>query len=190
MDRGAGRNSDSAGQTAPVIEPVETPRLLLRPISLDDVDALVGLDADPEVMRYITGGAPTPRPEAERIVARSIGHRWVAHERDGNHFAGWFGLRPSAGSDRELGYRLPRACWGRGLATEGARALVDLAFTELGASRVWAQTMTVNARSRRVMERCGLRYVRTFYLEWPEPIEGTEEGDVEYELTRADWGSA
>jgi RimJ/RimL family protein N-acetyltransferase len=47
--------------------------------------------------------------------------------------------------------------------------------------------MTVNARSRRVMERCGLRYVRTFHLEWPEPIEGTEEGDVEYELTKAEW---
>ncbi len=47
--------------------------------------------------------------------------------------------------------------------------------------------MTVNTASRRVMERCGLRYVRTFFDEWPEPIDGSDEGDVEYELTRAEW---
>jgi len=47
--------------------------------------------------------------------------------------------------------------------------------------------MTVNIASRRVMERCGLRYVRTFFDEWPEPIEGSDEGDVEYVLTRGDW---
>jgi RimJ/RimL family protein N-acetyltransferase len=173
-----------------VIEPVETTRLRLQPIAADDVDLLVELDADPEVMRFITGGTPTPRDEAERIVARSIGHRWLAYERNGG-FAGWFGLRPSAASDRELGYRLPRTCWGRGLATEGARALVDLAFIRLDASRVWAQTMTVNTASRRVMERCGLRYVRTFFSgEWPEPIAGSEAGEVEYGLTRAAWSRA
>jgi RimJ/RimL family protein N-acetyltransferase len=161
----------------------------MRPIAGDDVDRLVELDSDPAVMRYITGGVSTPRDEAERVVARAIGHRWLAFERDGT-FAGWFGLRPSAARDRELGYRLPRACWGRGLATEGAGALVDLAFTRLEAPRVWAQTMTVNRASRRVMERCGLRYVRTFFTEWPEPIDGSEEGDVEYELTRAEWNRA
>jgi RimJ/RimL family protein N-acetyltransferase len=159
----------------------------MRPIAGDDVDLLVELDADPEVMRYITGGAPTPRDEAQRIVARSLGHRWLAFEHEGEAFVGWFGLRPSAGRDRELGYRLRRACWGRGFATEGSRTLIEHAFTRLGASRVWAQTMTVNTASRRVMERCGLRYVRTFFAEWPEPIDGSDEGDVEYELTRAEW---
>jgi RimJ/RimL family protein N-acetyltransferase len=170
-----------------VIEPLATERLGLRPITIDDVDRIVTLDSDPAVMRYINGGAPTPRDEAERIVTRSLGHRWIAFESDGGAFVGWFGLRPSAGRDRELGYRLRRACWGRGLATEGARALVDLAFAHLGASRVWAQTMRVNTASRRVMERCGLRYVRTFFDQWPEPIEGSDEGDVEYALTRHEW---
>ena len=170
-----------------MIEPFATDRLCLRPITLADVDEIVALDADPEVMRYINGGKPTPRDEAERIVARSVGHRWMAFERDSDTFVGWFGLRPSAGRDRELGYRLRRAAWGCGHATEGARALVDLAFTHLEASQVWAHTMTVNIASRRVMERCGLRYVRTFFDEWPEPIEGSDEGDVEYVLTRGDW---
>ena len=170
-----------------MIEPVTTARMALRAITMDDVDRLVALDTDPEVMRFINGGRPTPRDEAARIVERSIGHRWLAFERDGDAFVGWFGLRPSGPHERELGYRLRRACWGHGLATEGALALIDLAFTELEAARVWAQTMTVNQASRAVMERCGVRYVRTFHLDWPEPIEGTEHGDVEYELTRAEW---
>ena len=47
--------------------------------------------------------------------------------------------------------------------------------------------MTVNAASRRVMEHCGLRFVRTFHLEGLVPIEGSDQGDVEYELTKAEW---
>ena len=170
------------------IERVETERLTLRPIAVDDVDLLVELDADPVVMRYITGGAPTPRAEAEGIVRRSLGHRWIASDRSGA-FVGWFGLRLSddRGRERELGYRLRRAEWGKGLATEGSRALIDAAFTHLDTERVWAETMAVNTASRRVMERCGLRYVRTFHLEWDDPIAGTEHGEVEYELRAADW---
>jgi RimJ/RimL family protein N-acetyltransferase len=87
--------------------------------------------------------------------------------------------------ERELGYRLRREWWGQGLATEGSLALIQLAFTELGARRVWAQTMTVNVASRRVMERCGLRFVRSFVGSY-DPIEGSEHGDVEYELLLPD----
>jgi RimJ/RimL family protein N-acetyltransferase len=77
--------------------------------------------------------------------------------------------------------------WARGYATEGARALVARAFDELGARRVWAGTMAINTASRRVMEKAGLRYVRTSYGEWPERIPGDEHGDVEYALTREEW---
>jgi RimJ/RimL family protein N-acetyltransferase len=166
---------------------IRTERLVLRPLAADDVDLLFELDADPAVMRYITGGKPTHRAEVEETVRASAGHRWAAFQ--GEHFVGWFALDPTDGdpADRELGYRLRRDAWGRGLASEGARALVDVAFRELGARRVWAQTMTVNERSRRVLERCGLRYARTFHADWPEAIEGTELGDVEYELLREEW---
>lgn len=158
-------------------------------MTLDDVDVLVELDADPEVMRYLTGGKPTPREQMARVVEQEIGHRWMAYEHTNGEFVGWFGLRRSTDDppDCELGYRLRRAKWNQGFATEGSLALIDVAFTELAARRVWAETMTVNARSRAVMERCGLRYVRTFHSEWPEPIDGTELGDVEYELSREDW---
>ena len=161
--------------------------MFLRPITLDDVDLLVALDSDPAVMRFINGGEPSARAETERIVQRSLGHRWVAFERDTNGFVGWFGLRPSDPRTRELGYRLRRDAWGRGLATEGARALIAEAFTNLRVTRIRAQTMTVNTASRRVMEHCGLRVVRTFHLEGLVPIEGSDEGDVEYELTKAEW---
>ena len=53
--------------------------------------------------------------------------------------------------------------------------------------RVVAETMAVNLGSRRVMEKCGLTLVRTFHQDWPDAIEGSEHGDVEYALTRADW---
>jgi len=75
----------------------------------------------------------------------------------------------------------------QGFAREGSRALILKGFTELGVQRVVAETMAVNAASRRVMEKAGLRYVRTFHQEWPERIEGDEHGDVEYALRKADW---
>jgi RimJ/RimL family protein N-acetyltransferase len=90
----------------------------------------------------------------------------------------------------ELGYRLFPAVWGCGYATEGARALVRRAFTELGLERVVATTMTVNIASRRVLENAGLMLVRTFFAQWPAYIEGAEHGDVEYALARQDWQRA
>lgn len=173
--------------------------MVLRAPAATDADLLFALHNDPEVMRYLNGGKPTTRAEiAETVLPRFLGYAertdgygfWMASEKDTGAFIGWFHLRPKPGEpvdEPELGYRLMKEFWGRGHATEGSLALIDLAFGELGASRVYAQTMTVNLGSRRVMEKCGLRYVRTFFMDWPETIEGTEEGEVEYELRRADW---
>ena len=71
-----------------------------------------------------------------------------------------------------------------------ARALVDKGFAELGVQRVVAFTMAVHVASRRVMEKAGLRYVRTFHQPWPDHIEGDEHGDVEYALLRSEWEQA
>lgn len=161
-------------------------RLRLRAVAPADVDDLVALDADPAVMRYLTGGRPTPRAAVERAIREHGAHRWVAEARDGGRFVGWFALRPSAPAEYELGYRLRREGWGRGLATEGSLALLDVAFARLGATRVWAQTMTVNRASRRVLDKCGLRHVRTFHGDRGEPIDGAELGDVEYEALASD----
>src|SRR5262245_39223708 len=150
-------------------------------------------------MHFITAGRATPREEIEReelphfldCYRRYDGYGfWAALERSSGEFVGWFQLRPRAdgpADEPELGYRLRRPAWRKGYATEGSRALVEKAFGELGARRVWAETMAVNVASRRVMEKAGLRFVRTFLQEWPYRIEGEEEGDVEYALTRSDW---
>jgi RimJ/RimL family protein N-acetyltransferase len=178
------------------VEVLETERLILRPFTPDDVENLVELDSDPEVMRYITGGRPTPREEIEReelpaFMKRSNGYGfWAAVEKATGEFIGWFHLRPGEdgpADEPELGYRLRRAKWGQGYATEGSRALVEHAFSVLGARRVWAEGMAVNTASRRVMEKAGLKYVRTFHADWPYKIPGDEEGDVEYALTRSEW---
>jgi RimJ/RimL family protein N-acetyltransferase len=73
------------------------------------------------------------------------------------------------------------------LATEGSLALVARAFDDPSVRRIWAQTMTVNHASRRVMEHGGLEFVRTFFEEWDDEIPGGEHGEVEYELRHADW---
>jgi RimJ/RimL family protein N-acetyltransferase len=178
---------------------LRTERLDLRRFTAEDLDAVVALDADPEVMRYINGGRPTSRQEVRDEVLpfwldlHEQGDAWgfwAALDRPSGAFIGWFHLRPGADDppdEPELGYRLHRERWGAGLATEGSRALIDKAFGELGARRVYATTMAVNLASRRVMEKAGLRFIRSFHGEWPESIPGDEHGDVEYGLTRADW---
>ncbi|WP_116996185.1 GNAT family N-acetyltransferase [Desertimonas flava] len=168
---------------------IESERLVLRPIELGDVDVLVRLDSDPEVMRYLTG-RPSTREEVEAVVAEHLGHRWIASDRASGDFVGWFGLVPIGDSSFSVGYRLRREQWGRGLATEGTRLLIATAFDVHGARRVTAETMAVNTRSRSVMERCGMRYTRTFHMDWDDPLPGTEEGEVEYEITREEWQAA
>lgn len=178
---------------------LETGRLVLRRFTADDVDNLFDLDSDPDVMHFINGGRPTPRdaiqndflPAFLSYYERYAGYGfWAAIEKSSGEFLGWFHLRPQPESnpdEAELGYRLRKATWGRGYATEGSRALIRKGFTELGMQRVTASTMAVNTASRRVMEKAGLTLVRTYHQSWPDHIDGAEHGDVEYALTKADW---
>jgi RimJ/RimL family protein N-acetyltransferase len=178
---------------------LETERLALRRFTRDDVDDLVELDGDPEVMRFITGGRPTPRAEIEREVLpaflayyeRFAGYGfWAAVEKSTGRFIGWFHFRPAKGAppgEIELGYRLRRSAWGKGYASEGSRALIEKGFAEHDVQRVVAFAMVVHVASRRVMEKAGLRFVRVFHADWPDKIEGDEEGDVEYALLRSEW---
>ncbi|MGW0932038.1 GNAT family N-acetyltransferase [Streptomyces sp. NPDC002644] len=181
---------------------LETDRLVLRAFTPADADHLLALDGDPEVMRFINGGRPTSREViGTRTLPRLLhdypcwGTRgyWAAEEKATGAFLGWFEFRPLDEHDAavvELGYRLNKASWGRGYATEGSRALIRKGFTELGVRRVTANTMTVNSRSRRVMEKSGLTFFRDFTGDWPEAVEGSEHGEVEYRITREEWAAA
>jgi RimJ/RimL family protein N-acetyltransferase len=179
---------------------LKTPRLVIRQFTEDDVDNLFNLNSDPEVMRYLTGGRPTPREEIrDQVIPFHLGvygrldrlGTWAAESAATGEFLGWFHFRPGHGSDDitniELGYRLRRSSWNKGYATEGSRALVSTGFTGLGVERVFALTMTVNTASRRVMEKCGLALVRTTRYEGADVTEGAEHGVVEYALTKPEW---
>ena len=177
---------------------LETQRLKLRRFTTADVEKLIELDGDPEVMHFVTNGAPTSREEmVQRVLPAMLpdpseaGYGfWAVTEKQSGEFIGWFHLIPRAERDPgepELGYRLRRHAWGKGYATEGSRALIDLAFAQLGAREVVAETMAVHTASRRVMEKAGMRCVRTFHADWPVSIPGDELGDVEYAITREEW---
>ena len=179
---------------------LETNRLTLRHFTDADEDNVVELDSDPEVMRFLNGGKPTPRKEIRcQVMPALLGCYerfeglgfWAAQDKATERFLGWFHFRPRKNEPRdgeiELGYRLRRSAWGKGYATEGSRALIRKGFTELGVERVVAETMTVNLGSRRVMEKAGLTLERTFHRDGLDAIEGFEHGVVEYALTRTDW---
>jgi RimJ/RimL family protein N-acetyltransferase len=171
---------------------IETARLTLRPSAAADRDDLFALEQDPQMMRYLNGGEPTPLdgidPGADFLMPRGgeVGI-WVAVETSSRAFTGWFSLQDRGGGEAELGYRVRRTAWGRGYGAEGAAALVGAGFSQLGFMRIVASTMAVNHPSRRVMEKAGLSYVRTLHFDWPDPLPGSEEGDVEYALTRESW---
>ena len=179
---------------------LETERMLLRRFTIDDVDALLALDSDPLVRRFVEDGEPVNREEAVSTIEHFLGYYersdifgfWAAVEKHSGRFLGWFHFRPrgdAAPDEPELGYRLVSSAWGQGYATEGSRALIDKGFESPAVSRVVAETMAVHTASRRVMEKAGMRLVRSFRAEWPVRIAGDEDGDVEYAISRTEWAA-
>nr|WP_230322852.1 GNAT family N-acetyltransferase [Cellulomonas hominis] len=180
---------------------LRTERVTLRPFAPSDADLLVELDSDPAVMRYLSGGEPTaPELVRERDLPSVLAgyDRWAgrfglfaAYETAGGAFLGWFCLRPERDGpldEVELGYRLRRAAWGRGYATEVSSALLARAFTDLDVRVVWGATMALNRPSQRVMEKAGMTVAQT--LPTPEDmlaVEGAELGGYRYEITREQW---
>ena len=180
---------------------LETERLVLRRFGAGDAELLIELDSDPAVMRYLSGGVPTPAEVVREQYIPGIlaGYeRWdgvfglfAAHETDGGTFIGWFILRPRREGpldEVELGYRLRQAAWGKGYATEGSRGLLGKAFTELGVRLVWAETMSLNQGSQHVMQKLGMTFTEAI----PTPpdmemVEGAELGGVRYEITKEQW---
>jgi RimJ/RimL family protein N-acetyltransferase len=178
---------------------LQTGRIRLVPLSDEHLEYEVELDSDPEVMRYLTGRARR-RDEVEALHRARLASAdlvpglgfWVGFV--GAAFVGWWILEPPDRPDQgavegqaELGYRLLRRFWRQGLASEGARELVRHGFEDLGLNRIFAETMAVNAGSRATMASVGLRYLRTFHMDFDEPLPGTELGEVEYAITRSEW---
>ena len=170
--------------------PFETARLSLSLVQETDRDDLIALERDPEVMRFLNGGRPTPDDgEAGRSFLTPRGgenYVWAARETRSGAFLGWFSLRPVDEGVAELGYRLRREAW-VGLRLRGRRGARRPRIRRHGLQRIVATAMTVHAASRRVLEKAGLAYARTVYPDEGDPFPGSELGDVEYEITRAEW---
>lgn len=176
---------------------LETERLILRQFTESDANNLFELDSDREVIRFVNlgiikGGDPIDT-DYETIRNKTLprwleyyqkyeGYGfWAAMEKSSNEFIGWFQFRPALDSpfnvtsglydnnDIELGYRLRKAFWGKGYATEGARALVLKGFSELGTQRVISSALAENRASSRVMEKAGLKFWQKYIHPEIEP---------------------
>jgi RimJ/RimL family protein N-acetyltransferase len=155
------RPSDSTTQ-------LRTPRLLLRGWRESDRAPFAELNADPEVTEHFPNVLSPTESDAfvDRMIA-GLNERgwglWAVEVSSTGAFAGFIGLNPVPFEAPftpaiEIGWRLAREHWGQGLATEGARAVLEHAFDHLGLVEVVSFTTTTNLRSQRVMQKLGMRH--------------------------------
>jgi RimJ/RimL family protein N-acetyltransferase len=171
-----------------MMESFETPRLLLRPRRPDDFEACRIMDGNPEVIRYV--GAPWTN-EAEHLAflrrriamefPPGLGYWTLVPRDDPAGFLGWVMLCPCdvAGAEVEIGWRLLRAAWGRGYATEAAAPILAQGFRNADFSWIVADIHPANHGSMRVAEKIGLTYSGM--------VDYAGEPARRYSLTRAAW---
>ena len=163
---------------------IETERLLLRPLLAEDADGMFALDSDPEVHRFLGNQPIQSKEEAVSVIAfvqeqyESLGiGRWAVLEKSSGEFLGWSGLKkitePFLGMPfyYDLGYRFRTQYWGKGFATEAAKAWVNEGFHTLQLTELFASTHLENHASAGVLIKCGF----------------TEQSPVEREGDRYRW---
>ena len=175
---------------------VRTERLELRRFHGEDLDELAAVFAKPEVWRFPYGRGLTRDESAEFLQAQldawsACGFGgWVAREPGASRILGYVGLfvpvfLPEILPAVEVGWRFDPAAWGRGYASEGARAALAEAFTTLGLEEVCSLPQVGNPASSRVCERIGMRLERTVAI--PATARRGEVQGLLYEMTRAEW---
>ena len=157
---------------------METERLILREWRDEDRDPFFALNSDPAVMEFLPAGTRADSDAAvERMIATQAEHGhcfWAVERKADGAFLGFCGPMPAREplNEVELGWRLAREAWGHGYATEGARASLAWCWANLDTPTVMAITVPANLRSRRVMEKIGLRYVEGGDFDHPALPEG------------------
>jgi RimJ/RimL family protein N-acetyltransferase len=171
--------------------PLETPRLLLRRWRADDVAPMAAINADPEVMRWISDGSTTDEQRTRAGIERCekewdrLGFGLFAVEvRKSAELAGFAGLSipaflPEVMPAVEIGWRLGRPFWGQGIATEAARAALRFGLVDRGLERIVSIARVGNGASTRIMDKLGMSPER----ETVHPTCGRR--TVVYEITRA-----
>lgn len=167
-----------------------TARLGLKRMTPDEAPVFLTLNADPEVVKY-TGDGPFADEAAARAfleryqeVYQNEGYgRFSVYWLETGECVGWCGLRYQTELGLpDLGYRLFRHWWGRGIATEAGAASLDYGFRTLGLARIVARAMSENVGSIRVMQKLGMRY-------WREDVFEAHPA-VLYEMDAAVWEKA
>jgi RimJ/RimL family protein N-acetyltransferase len=162
--------------------PLDTERLRLRPATMDDLETWLAISRDAEEDWWGEPRSTIDDARANLQMAVSSQERhgfslWPVELKTTGEMIGVTGLQHlGEGPEIEVGYRFLRDHWGRGYATEAARAAIEFAFDELGLDRVVAVTLPTNRRSRRVMEKCGLTFVGV--------VHAYGQAQVKYALTR------
>ena len=144
---------------------LETPRLILRPLTRKDAKDIFSFASDPEVARYVLWEPHRSIAETKAYIRymldlyrRGLPASWAVTLRESGRVIGTMGFMwfSEANSSAEVGYSLSRSEWNRGFATEALRAVIDSAFASLSLNRLEAQHDTRNPASGRVMEKCGM----------------------------------
>jgi RimJ/RimL family protein N-acetyltransferase len=147
-----------------------TERLYLRPFVENDSAYLLDLDSDPEVMRFITRGKVSSQRDIEltterilKVQSENPGYgSWMCFSRENPaEFIGWYILRPNPAKDVEVGYRLKKKFWGKGLASEGSRRLLNYGFHEKKLKKVFAITEPDHVVSQKILMKLGLKFIDT-----------------------------
>lgn len=179
---------------------LETQRLILRSWRAEDRAPFAAICADSRVMATL--GPVMTRTESDALLSRvegieaEHGHTfWALERKHDAALIGWCGvIRGNAGpveGKAEIGWRLAYEAWGRGFATEAARASLDWLFANLPDQSAWAITHAGNQRSRAVMERLGMRYRPDLDFDHPRIADGDPlRRHVTYELARSEWTGA
>lgn len=148
---------------------LETSRLQLRTFALQDAQDLFHLNADPLVLKYTGDLAFKDENEASDFILhydhyREYGYgRWAVIDRESEVFLGWCGLKYSSEKkETDIGFRLQRRYWGKGFATEAAKACMNYGFTELGLTRIVGRAQTKNIPSLKVLEKIGMTLIANF----------------------------
>ncbi len=145
---------------------IETERLLLREITLDDKEELFKLHSNPEVQKYTGEPVVESIEEIEKAIKTRISNyekygfgRWATFLKNDMQFVGWAGLAYLPEFDEiDLGYRFLPQYWGKGIATEASHAILAYGFDELKLRRIIAIAMKENKASIKVMEKVGMQF--------------------------------
>jgi RimJ/RimL family protein N-acetyltransferase len=177
---------------------IETARLILRDWRDADLEPWIAMNCDPRVTEFFAKSYTRELSESAAATMREQlnrnGHGWWAVEvRGGPSFAGVIALQevpfqaPFTPAN-EIGWRFAFDNWGRGYATEGARAALDFAFNELSWREVVAFTAATNVRSQRVMERLGMTHQPIDDFDHPKIEPGHPlRRHVLYRIRRPNW---